>query len=147
MPSTYIQSMYGLLILYLSIFDWLEGVITFFSLLTLLGFEYLILLGVDTHALSDTILNCLIQARSLGQEDPLEEGLTTHSRILAHGQRSLVGFSQWSCKELNMTQQHVPLFLTWNTPISPVWVHLRFLLLCLAFQSESKSYLVNWMNI
>ena len=38
MPSTYIQSMYRFLILYLSIFDWLEGVITFFSLLTLLGF-------------------------------------------------------------------------------------------------------------
>ena len=33
---------------------------------------------------------------SLGQEDPLEEGMGTHSSILArelHGQRSLVGYS------------------------------------------------------
>ena len=35
--------------------------------------------------------------QSLGQEDPLEKGMTTHSSILAwksHGQRSLVGYSQ-----------------------------------------------------
>ena len=34
--------------------------------------------------------------RSLGGEDPLEEGMPTHSSILAgesHGQRSLVGYS------------------------------------------------------
>ena len=33
---------------------------------------------------------------SLVQEDPLEEGMTTHSSILAgkfHGQRSLVGYN------------------------------------------------------
>ena len=33
---------------------------------------------------------------SLGWEDPLEEGMATHSSILAcspHGQRSLVGYS------------------------------------------------------
>ena len=36
--------------------------------------------------------------RSLGWEDPLEEGLATHSNILAgesHGQRSLVEYSPW----------------------------------------------------
>ena len=36
------------------------------------------------------------QVQSLGQEDPLEEGMATHSSILAgksHGQRSLVGYS------------------------------------------------------
>ena len=35
---------------------------------------------------------------SLGQEDPLEKGLTTHSSILPeefHGQKSLVGYSPW----------------------------------------------------
>ena len=35
-----------------------------------------------------------MQVRSLGQEDPLEEGMPTHSRILAwkiHGRRGLVG--------------------------------------------------------
>ena len=36
--------------------------------------------------------------RSLGWEDPLEEGMATHSNILAgesHGQRSLVEYSPW----------------------------------------------------
>ena len=35
---------------------------------------------------------------SLVLEDPLEEGMTTHSSILAwrtHGQRSLAGYSPW----------------------------------------------------
>ena len=34
------------------------------------------------------------RVQSLGQEDPLEEGMATHSSILAwksHGQRSLLG--------------------------------------------------------
>ena len=37
-----------------------------------------------------------MQVQSLGPEDPLEKGMTTHSRILAwriHGQRSLAGYS------------------------------------------------------
>ena len=36
------------------------------------------------------------QFQPLGWEDPLEEGMATHSRILAweiHGQRSLEGYS------------------------------------------------------
>ena len=36
------------------------------------------------------------QVRSLGQKDPLEEGMASHSNILAwksHGQRSLAGYS------------------------------------------------------
>ena len=35
------------------------------------------------------------RVRSLGQEDPLEKGVATHSSILAwriHGQRSLTGY-------------------------------------------------------
>ena len=39
---------------------------------------------------------------SLGQDNPLEEGMATHSSILAwrkHGQRSLVGPSPWGPKE------------------------------------------------
>ena len=38
--------------------------------------------------------------QSLGQGDPLEKGMATHSSILAwriHGQRSLVGYSPWTC--------------------------------------------------
>ena len=45
--------------------------------------------------------------RSLGQEDPLEKGMATHSRSLPggyHGQRSLEGYSPWNCKELDMTE-------------------------------------------
>ena len=39
----------------------------------------------------------------LGQEDPLEEEMVTHSSILAwriHGQRSLVGNSPWGHKRV-----------------------------------------------
>ena len=38
----------------------------------------------------------------LGREDPLEEGMATHSSILAwrtHGQRNLVGYSPQGHKE------------------------------------------------
>ena len=44
---------------------------------------------------------------SLGQEDPLEKGMTTHSSILAwetHGQRSLAGCGQQGRKESNTTE-------------------------------------------
>ena len=46
--------------------------------------------------------------RSLGWEDPLEEGTATHSSILAcriPWTESLVGYSPWSHKELDMTEQ------------------------------------------
>ena len=45
------------------------------------------------------------RVRSLGLEDPLEEKMATRSNILAweiHGQRSLVGYSPWGYKELDM---------------------------------------------
>ena len=44
---------------------------------------------------------------SLGQEDPLEKGMATHSSILpgeSHGQRSLVGYSSWGPKESDTTE-------------------------------------------
>ena len=43
----------------------------------------------------------------LGQEDPLEEGMATQSRILAgeaHGLRSLGGYSPQGCKEQDLTE-------------------------------------------
>ena len=45
--------------------------------------------------------------RSLGWEDLLEKEMTTHSSIPAwrQGQRSLVGYSPWGCKESDMTEQ------------------------------------------
>ena len=42
------------------------------------------------------------QAESLGQEDPLKEGMAPYSNILSgesHGQRSLVGYSPQCRKE------------------------------------------------
>ena len=43
--------------------------------------------------------------RSLGQEDPLEESMATHSSIPAlDGQRSLVGYSPQGRKELDTTE-------------------------------------------
>ena len=46
------------------------------------------------------------QVQSLGGEDPLEEGMTTYTSILAwriHEQGSLVGYSPWGGKESDMT--------------------------------------------
>ena len=49
------------------------------------------------------------QVQSLGWEDPLEKEMATHSSILAwkksHGQRSLVGYSPWGCKESDTTER------------------------------------------
>ena len=37
--------------------------------------------------------------QSLGQENPLEKGMATHSLSGEfHGQRSLAGFNPWGCK-------------------------------------------------
>ena len=46
--------------------------------------------------------------QSLGRENPLEEGMTTHSSILAwrtHGQRSLADYSPRGCKESDTTEK------------------------------------------
>ena len=45
--------------------------------------------------------------QALGREDPLEEGMATHSRVSPgefHGQKSLVGYRPWPHKQLNMTE-------------------------------------------
>ena len=39
--------------------------------------------------------------RSLGWDDPLEEGMATHSSILAW---RILGYSPWGCKESDMTE-------------------------------------------
>ena len=48
------------------------------------------------------------QVRSLGQEDPLEEGMAptaVFSPGKSHGQRSLAGYSPWDCKESDVTER------------------------------------------
>ena len=45
--------------------------------------------------------------QSLGREDPLEEGMTTHSIFLSgefHEQRSLAGYNPWGHKESDTTE-------------------------------------------
>ena len=47
------------------------------------------------------------QVQSLGQEDPPEKEMTTHSSILSresHAQRSMPGYSPYGHKELDMTE-------------------------------------------
>ena len=54
------------------------------------------------------------QVRSLGQEDPLEKGMETHSSILAwriSWTESLVGYILWGHKELDMTEQLILLLI------------------------------------
>ena len=51
----------------------------------------------------------------LGQEDPLEKGMTTHSSILAweiYGQKSLASYGPWGCKDLDSTERltHITFF-------------------------------------
>ena len=49
----------------------------------------------------------MTEVPSLGQKDPLEEGVVTHSVLLpgeSHGQRSLAGYSPWGHKESDTTE-------------------------------------------
>ena len=48
-----------------------------------------------------------MKVQTLGQEDPLEKDMATHSSILAwesHRQRNLVSYSPWGHKESDMTE-------------------------------------------
>ena len=47
------------------------------------------------------------QVQSLGWEDLLEKEMAIHPVLLpgkSHGQRSLVGYSPWGCKESDTTE-------------------------------------------
>ena len=61
------------------------------------------------------------QVPSLGQEDPLEKEMATHSVFLPEKsprQRSLAGYCAWGHKELNMTEQlmcPLPVYM-WGLP-------------------------------
>ena len=48
------------------------------------------------------------RVQSLGQEDPLEKGMATHSSSLSwesHGQKNLKGYSPWGPNESEKTEQ------------------------------------------
>ena len=51
------------------------------------------------------------QVQPLGQEDPLEKGMASTPVFLpgeSHGQKSLVGYSPWGCKQLDTTERLSP---------------------------------------
>ena len=59
------------------------------------------------------------QVQSLGWEDPLERKWQPTPVLLpgkSHGQRGLVGYSLWGCKELDTTKQltHIHIYLLYN---------------------------------
>ena len=66
------------------------------------------------------------RVRSLGWEDPPEKEMAIHSILLpgkSHGHRSLVGYSPWGHKEMDMTEQlhfHLNLYLVPDDLI--VWI-------------------------
>ena len=73
------------------------------------------------------------QVQSLGREDPLEEAWQPTPVFLpkkSHGQRSLLGYSLWGHKELDMTEATD--IITFNCPLTgcflPFGCQLSFLL-------------------
>ena len=75
------------------------------------------------------------QIRSLGQQDPLEKEMATHSSILAWeipGQRSLVGYSPWGHK-------------SWTRLSDQTTTTTTFYIACWIF-SASFNKLVTWVK-
>ena len=72
----------------------------------LLAGMYEYLAGFPGHSDSkESTYNRETWVRPLGWEDPLEEGMATHSSCLEnhHGQRSLARYSPWGPKESDTT--------------------------------------------
>ena len=73
-----------------------------------------------------------IRVQSLGEEYPLEKEMATHSSTLAwtpvflHGQKSLVGYCPWGCKESDTTEQlkhHMSFYMGLESP--RIWAFMR----------------------
>ena len=66
-----------------------------------------------------------MQVSSLGREYALEEAQQPTPAFLpgeSHGQRSLVGYGPWGCKELDMTERLTFSFLHWvDTKLENIW--------------------------
>ena len=77
-------------------------------LLKLIVVPYLLRASVMAQMVKNLLAVWETLVQSLGREDPLEEEMATHSRILAwrfHGQRSLVTSSPWGRKESDTTER------------------------------------------
>ena len=78
------------------------------------------------------------QAQSLGQEDTLEKGMATHSRILAWRIRwteEPSGLRSWSHKELDTTKRLTHTFRSGNATV------VTFLKIVLIFERYTCKYL------
>ena len=95
--------------------------------------------------------------RSPSWEDPLEKELVAHSSILAgksHGRRSLAGYSQWSHRESNTTEQLTfPLSVIRKQPVdsweegSCLFVGTLFSVSNLVHLLRAQYFLNVWMNM
>ena len=79
---------------------------------------------------------------SLGGEDPLEKGMATQPSILPwefHGQKSLVGYRPWGCKESDTFEQlstH-----PWKGPFEPTDLKMKHCILkthCLTMEWNQR---------
>ena len=67
--------------------------------------------------------------QSLGWEDPLEKEMATTPVSLpgeSHEWRSLVGYSPWGCKELDMTKRLLSLYLSALQPAFALYYLVHF---------------------
>ena len=72
----------------------------------------------------ESACNTETQVWSLGQEDLLKKGLATHLGFLpgdSHGQRSLVSYSPWVCKESDTNEQSPQIS---NTYLLNKWINI-----------------------
>ena len=85
--------------------------------------------------------------RTLGGEDPLEQEMATHSTLVflpekSHGQRNLVGYNPWGCKEQD-TSEHTN--ITFYLEVKTIWSH--FCLCKLIFYSLDRHIQINSENV
>ena len=67
----------------------------------------------NSSAVQDILVKLNSLVKFLGWEDPLEKGMAPVFLLGEfHGQRSLVGYSPWGRKELDMTKQLTFLLLS-----------------------------------
>ena len=78
----------------------------------------------------------------LAQEDPLEKGMAATPAFLPrelHGQRSLEGYSPWSCKESDTTEQLTHLNLCWILSIQSLMQNNR----CVMYSQRAKMLVIS----